>query len=69
MSTMGEARPFSQKSSLPLALCSNALLPSGIMVSMCAMVRSFSYKRTHGYESKQADFEKDFSPVLPFLVS
>lgn len=67
---MGEARPLSQKSSLPLSLCSNALLPSDIMVAMCTMVMYFSYKRTCGYESKQTDFEKDFSPVLlPFLVS
>lgn len=65
---MGEAKLLSQKSSLPL--CSNALLPSGILVTMCATVTYFFFsKRTDGYENKQTDFENDFSPVFPLLVS
>ena len=38
MSAMGQARLPSQKPSLPLSLCSNALLPSDAMVALCAEV-------------------------------
>lgn len=75
MNVMREAKPLSQKS---LSLYSNALLPSGILVTMCSVVFLYIYMflfvfffciTIHGYENKQTDFEKDFSPVLPLLVS
>lgn len=38
--------------------------------SPCVLQLYFFFsKRTDGYENKQTDFENDFSPVLPLLVS